>query len=146
MNGRPVNLLVACAMSLVSPAQAAPDTASLIAAEDSYTRAVIGRDIDALEATLSDDLIYVHASGREENKQDYLKSTLDGGFRVVGARITGRTASVFGKTGVTLGTIAYDVGRGENGARYMAVYRKEHGSWLLLRWQNAKPTNQKRVQ
>jgi ketosteroid isomerase-like protein len=110
----------------------------IAAAEDGYTRAVIGRDIDALGKTLSEDLVYVHASGLAEDKRQYLKSTLDAGFRVIGARVIQRQITLTGKIGVSIGTIGYDVGKGENAARYLAVYRKERGAWLLLRWQNTK--------
>jgi len=136
---------VLVAIAVVGPLHAAADpSAALAAAEDRYTRAITGRDIVALGKTLSEDLVYVHASGIAEGKRAYLKGTVDGGFRVVGARISDRQSNVFGNIGVTLGSIAYDVGMGENTARYMAVYRKEHGEWMLLRWQNAKPTSQVR--
>lgn len=126
-----------------SSLQAAPDpAAALISAEEGYTRAVIGKDLAALDKTLADDLIYVHASGAVQDKQHYLKGTVDAGWRVIGARISDRRANVYGDIGVTLGYIAYDVGAGERQARYMAVYRKVRDKWLLLRWQNAKPSGQ----
>jgi ketosteroid isomerase-like protein len=112
----------------------------LVAAEDAYTRAIISRDLDALARCLSDELVYLHASGETQDKRQYLRGTEADGFRVIGARIVERNARQYGSIGITMGIIGYDVGKGENFARYMAVYRKEHGKWLLLRWQNAKPT------
>lgn len=134
-----------CLALLVAPAaaaQAAPDAAaSLVAAEDGYTRAVTSRDSNQLERALSDELIYVHASGKAETRAEYLQGTIAGGWRVIGARISERQARVYGSIGVTVGKIAYDTGDGEKLAGYMAVYRRERGRWLLLCWQNAKPTN-----
>ena len=142
---RTVHLFAVALSAMVagSSLQAARDPASaLVAAEDAYTRAVIGKDEGALARTLSDDLFYVHASGSAQDKQRYLKETVDAGWRVIGVRISDRRANVYGDIGVTLGSIAYDVGGGERQARYMAVYRKHRGKWLLLRWQNAKPSGQ----
>lgn len=132
--------ILALSLVLATPVQAATDreSAAVTAAEDGYTRALTGRDMPALTRSLSGDLLYVHANGQAQNRDAYLKGTLEGGFAVRGARVLERHAEAHGRMGFTSGTIAYDVGKGEHPARYMAVYRKEHGRWLLLCWQNTR--------
>lgn len=111
---------------------------ALTAAEDRYTLAISGRDIEALGQTLSDDLVYVHATGLAQGKQDYLRTTVENGFAVRRAHVFERHVDLYGIIGITQGTIAYDVGQGDKPARYLAVYRKEKGRWFLLRWQNTR--------
>ncbi|MBC2666114.1 nuclear transport factor 2 family protein [Novosphingobium flavum] len=128
-------------IALAAPAvhAAAPsEMAALAKAEDAYARAVSGGDLAALAQTLSDDLVYVHASGQVQDKSQYLQGTADAGFPVRSARVIERNVEIAGRIGVIVGIIGYDVGKGENPARYLAVYRKEHGRWLLLRWQNTR--------
>jgi hypothetical protein len=109
---------------------------TLVAAETERFNAQIARDIPKLKLTLADELVYTHAAGRVQNKDEYLQGFESGGARYQAIDVTGRAAHVYGEAGVITGTISLDIGIGRKlVSRYTGVYVKRGGRWQLVAWQ-----------
>ena len=115
-------------------------TAPIIAAEQARRTALLSHNITALANLLSDDLKYVHSTGRRENKQDVLaalssKQVAYERFELGGLDARKITADV----GVLTGTI--DQRRLGNGKwsdvklLFQSVWRNEAGTWRLISMQ-----------
>ena len=55
------------------------DRADIAAAERALYRAMIARDLAALDAMLADDAVYIHSTAVGESKQGYLDGVRGGG-------------------------------------------------------------------
>ena len=64
-------LLLAGAISLLA-ADMNPDARQVMAAMESFKKAMIGRDKATLDKLLSDDLMYVHSAGQVETKEHFI--------------------------------------------------------------------------
>lgn len=99
-------------------------------------------DRDALERLLADDFLYVHASGRTEDKQAYIASVTSGAFRFEGFRRRDVKVSRSGATSVMSGTITVD--RREDGSSkssdftFVGVWVDGGGEPRLLFWKHSK--------
>lgn len=113
-----------------------PAQTALIAAETQRFDAQIARDIDKLGAALADELTYTHATGRVQNKNEYLQGFISGNTRYQSIDVTDRVVHVEGNMGMTTGNITLIVGNGmQLASRYTGVYVQRAGHWQLLAWQ-----------
>ena len=112
-------------------------TAPIIAAEQARRVALLSNDVTALANLLSDDLKYVHSTGKRETKHDVLaglssKQVAYERFELSGLDAREITADV----GVLTGTI--DQRKFGNGKwsdvklLFQAVWRNEAGTWRLI--------------
>jgi ketosteroid isomerase-like protein len=126
-----------------TPQAAAGDALSneIAAVDKARIAALLSRDRKALEEILSDQLIYVHSSGREETKELYVD-------RVVKAEYDYRSFVITRRDLHLLNEVVFDNGDSEidivvNGnfreiaGRYLMVWRKEDGRWRLFRFHSA---------
>jgi hypothetical protein len=111
-------------------------------ADTARIMATIAGDTDRLAPLLSDTLTYGHADGRVQSKADFLGAVRSSRMKYEAydyedqqiarvsddvATMTGR-ASLRVKTGTT--TVAFKL-------RFLAVWRRESGSWRLCAYQSA---------
>ncbi|MEO6246947.1 MAG: nuclear transport factor 2 family protein [Opitutaceae bacterium] len=133
------------ALSL-SPLRAASDPAAAWrAADDARVAAMVSADVAKLDATFSDDLIYVHSNGKVDTKATFAPAIAAGksvyhsvtyeqrDFREVAPGLVLMTA----RCRVQLGKAApYN----ELHLSVLAAYRLEKGVWRFLAWQSCKLT------
>ncbi len=95
--------------------------------------ATIHADGDALERIMSDDLVWIHATGRIDSKESWLQKVKSGTVKYtkmessdVQYRVYGETVVVTGK-----GVTAFINKDGEKSANvcYTTVYVKREGAW-----------------
>lgn len=132
-------------------------SAQVIAAEDQESgvdaarlarfKAMIERDLEALDRLLTQDLTYSHTTGRVESKQSFL-NTVESGFidylsadpMSVETRYFEEIAVATGLSNMKLITEGEQL---EFTIRFLEVYRKEQGEWRLTAWQSVMNTTNK---
>ena|SRR5215470_11435628 len=115
---------------------AAAGESEIRAAEAALYRAMIGKDIAALDKILADDVCYIHSPGFTENKAEYLAGVRKGLYDY--AAITSRnvTIKVLGDTAVMHGIV--DMKVSETGKPrdllhllFTLAWVREGGAWRL---------------
>jgi hypothetical protein len=122
---------------------AASDPAVWRAADDARVQAMISGDAGKLAATFSDDLLYVHSSGKSDTKASFTDALTSGrskynsityeqrDFREVAPGLVlmnGRCRALLGKAAPFT----------ELHLSFLAAYRLEKGTWRFLAWQSCK--------
>jgi len=114
----------------------------ILKAEATRCNALTNADAAALGSLLADDFLYVHASGRTEDKKAYIGSITSGAFylkaferRNVLVRKTENTAVMSGEISVTRE-------EGQNTRvtefAFLGVWSRSAESWRLLYWKHTK--------
>jgi len=114
----------------------------VIAADDRRFQAMMKQDWPALEASLADDLVYVHSSARVESKAEHVGNLKAGKPYYRSASPRERKVRVRGEVAIVNGISDMHV---ENAGtenrftvRYLAVYAKTAGRWQMAAWQSTK--------
>ena len=129
-------------LSLVASLRAAND-AAWRAADDARVQAMVSADPAKLAAVFSDDLLYVHSSGKADTKASFTAALSSGRskynaityeqreFREVAPGLV----LMYGRCRVLLGQKAPF---NELHLSFLAAYRLEKGVWRFLAWQSCK--------
>jgi ketosteroid isomerase-like protein len=114
----------------------------VIAADDRRFQAMVKQDWGALDASLADDLVYVHSTARVESKGEHIGNLKSGKPNYRGASPRERKVRMRGDVGIVNGVSDMHV---ENGGkeqrftiRYLAVYAKIASRWQMTAWQSTK--------
>ena len=114
----------------------------VLQADDRRFDAMRKEDWAALDATLADDLIYVHSTARRESKAEHTGNLKAGKPHYRGIAPRERTAKVHGDVGIVNGISEMHV---ENAGkeqrftvRYLAVYVKAGEHWRMFAWQSTR--------
>jgi hypothetical protein len=136
-----VCLTIVCSFATVRGADSGK--AAWIAADDARIAAMISADPAKLAAAFSDELLYVHSSGKPDTKASFIESLTSGkskynavtyeqrDFREVAPGLV----LVNGRCRVSLGKTAPF---NELHLSFLAAYRLEKGAWRFLAWQSCK--------
>jgi ketosteroid isomerase-like protein len=112
-------------------------------AEGVRVRALEAADIAALESLLAEDFIYVHASGRTEDKDVYLASLGSGVFRWSGFTHEDTAVRPLNDTALLYGLLhARKEEAGDTRQllfRFVSVWVRSDDGWRLSFMQNLKP-------
>jgi ketosteroid isomerase-like protein len=132
---------------LVAFARAADDKiiAAVRAADDERLAATIAADRARLEAIYSDDLHYVHSSGKNDTKASQLQGVTTSSNRYEEFEHKDRVFTsaapgiVLMRGRVLVHMINQKTGqKTTNDINYLAVWREEKGKWRFLAWQAGK--------
>ena len=114
----------------------------VIAADDRRFQAMVKQDWGALDASLADDLVYVHSTARVESKGEHVGNLKAGKPNYRGASPRERKVRLRGDVAIVNGVSDMHV---ENGGkeqrftiRYLAVYAKTANRWQMTAWQSTK--------
>ena len=114
----------------------------VIAADDRRFQAMMKQDWATLDASLADDLVYVHSSARVESKGEHVGNLKAGKPYYRGASPRERKVRVRGDVAIVNGVSDMHV---ENAGkeqrftiRYLAVYAKIADRWQMTAWQSTK--------
>ena len=101
--------------------------------------AMVKGDIATLEAVLSDDLTYTHASGVFETKPQFLAHMKSGKIKYESFTPEQMLVRVYDTTGVVTGQARVDVHVQNKDMsfrlRFTDVYTKQNNRWLMVAWQ-----------
>jgi ketosteroid isomerase-like protein len=116
--------------------------ADVLRADDRRFEAMRREDWAALEATLADDLTYVHSTARLESKAEHVANLRAGKPHYRGIAPRERRARVHGNIGVVNGVSEMRVERDGKEqtftVRYLAVYAKAGEHWRMIAWQSTR--------
>ena len=114
----------------------------VIAADDRRFQAMMKQDWAALDASLADDLVYVHSSARVESKGEHVGNLKAGKPYYRGASPRERKVRLRGDVAIVNGISDMHV---ENAGkenrftiRYLAVYARIADRWQMTAWQSTK--------
>jgi ketosteroid isomerase-like protein len=114
----------------------------VLQADDRRFDAMRKEDWAALDATLADDLVYVHSTARVESKAEHIANLKGGKPHYRGIAPRERKARVNGNVGIVNGVSEMHV---ENAGkenrftiRYLAIYVKSGQNWRMTAWQSTK--------
>lgn len=137
--------LIGLAFILAVKAWAADDArvAVVRAADDERVAATIAGDRARLAALYSDDLRYVHSSGKIDNKAEHAdglgkRTSVYTRFDYQTREFRLAAPSVMLMSGRVIIHSTNAKGKNENDVNFLAVWREEQGRWKLLAWQAAK--------
>ena len=117
--------------------------ATLSAAADARVSALVGNDLEALGAILSDELRYVHSSGTADTKADFIGNLAAGKIRYVEYLQGDRTwrmpaPGVALESGRATVKVTGASGSMRHHLSYLATWRVEGGRWRFVAWQSAR--------
>ena len=114
----------------------------VIAADDRRFQAMVKQDWGALNASLADDLVYVHSTARVESKSEHVGNLQAGKPNYRGASPRERKVRLRGDVAIVNGVSDMHV---ENAGkeqrftvRYLAVYAKIAERWRMIAWQSTR--------
>ena len=136
-------LLLALALVLTLSVRAAGDVATWRAADDARVAAMTSADPAKLAAAFSDELLYVHSSGKADTKASFIQALTSGASKYNSVTYEQRDfrevapglVLMNGRCKVLLGKAAPFT---ELHLSFLAAYRLEKGSWRFLAWQSCK--------
>ena len=114
----------------------------IIELENQRIQAMTGKDIDALNKILADDLSYCHSSARLETKEDFISSITSGRTSYQSIDRDDVEVRRYGDTAVVTGQGKFHViSNGQDlrfQVRFTDVYAKREGVWQMVAWQSTK--------
>ena len=119
-----------------------PDTDDVLRADDRRFEAMRKQDWATLDASLADDLVYVHSTARVESKGEHVGNLKAGKPNYRGIAPRDRKVRVVGGVGIVNGVSEMHVesaGKEQRFTiRYLAVYAKAGATWRMTAWQSTK--------
>ena len=113
-----------------------PKEKALLDAESKRFDAQVAHDAAALNLAIADEAIYVHANGEMQTKAEYLHAVDTGASRYRSIETADRSVRLFGKYGITHGTITLNVGVDRKiVARYTGLHEWRDGRWQVISFQ-----------
>ncbi|MCC7467255.1 MAG: nuclear transport factor 2 family protein [Saprospiraceae bacterium] len=104
--------------------------------------AMMHADTHALNAMLSDDLIYVHSNALVENKEEHLRAIAQQKLIYKTMKREDARVRYYGKAALVNGTVAVEgkIYANDFAVRllYSAVYQRHRKSWKLVNWQSTR--------
>jgi len=132
-------------MLFAIPLLAADATHEVANAEKARAAAFVSKDVAALDKLLRDDLTYIHASGRVDNKKSLIEAIRSDQLHYTSMTSKAINVRVHGDTAVLNGEYAVKViNRGANPENldlnvfFLAVYAHSPGGWQLMAWQTTR--------
>jgi hypothetical protein len=117
-----------------------PVSSEVLAAENARTAALERNDVPALDKILSDDLTYVHASGKVDTKTSILEAIRFGQIRYVSWQVKGMHVRVIGDTAVLNRVTDHRVQPDpfDINILILSVYAKRGGRWQQIAWESTR--------
>lgn len=130
-------LLIAGALSL-----AAPQDAAIVQAENAWAKAVIARDLAALEKIYTPELIYAHSTGNVETLRMYLGRLKEGKQRYDDIRFEKQLIRAYGDSAVSHNIVRM-MGKNDSGPfndhlMMIHFWVRQGGAWKLAAHQTTK--------
>jgi hypothetical protein len=118
--------------------------AKVLETEKQRFTALVTKDYNTLDKTISNDLVYIHSNGSTDTKTSFIESIKDGSRSYDDIKIEKADVRIYhGKTGIINGECTYFRKTKEGGdnnllLRYTSVYIKQKKHWQQVSWQSFK--------
>lgn len=124
---------------------AEPAVEAVLKADQARLDAMMAGDAVALGRLMSDELRFVHSDGRIELKAEYIKNMLAGDTAYKNAKtsdvqVLTPSPDVVVLIGAQEMTKRLGPSWSEIKLRYLALWRKEGGTWRMYAWQSMRPS------
>lgn len=117
-------------------AQSGQDTALLLDLEQRLTKAAVAGDSKTYGAMLAPDWSVVDAAGRELPKEQVMVQMFSPELKILSAVNDGVNVRTYGDTAIvtgrTMGTTTIRGARANSNVRFMDVFVRRNGQWLLV--------------
>lgn len=117
----------------------ADTSAEILACEAQRCRALLENDIDALDALLSERLVFAHATAKYEDKASLLQKMGEGNIVYNTLDVTDRQVIDLGDSALLLSRLTAAVSVGGQPRtidnRTLSVWTREDGAWRLVAYQ-----------
>jgi ketosteroid isomerase-like protein len=114
----------------------------VLAADERRVAALVAKDYDAFAATLSDKLVYHHASGKVDTKESYLPQFREGRVTFLESRRENVVIDIVGETaicsGVARNELDVDGARISAATKFFSVWARNEDRWQMVAWSSAK--------
>jgi ketosteroid isomerase-like protein len=84
----------------------------VLAAMNTWKQAMVSRDRAALELIYAPKLIYVHSSGKQENKAEAIEAAVNGKDRFESIDLEDTSVSIYGKTAIVKAKVIMRINNG----------------------------------
>ena len=130
--------LFAGALTLIG-ADLNPEARQVMAAMESFKKAMIGRDGPTLDRLLTNDLMYTHSAGKVETKAEFMQAITSGKSITEKLEFTDPVVRVYGNTAIVRGRV--DLWHSPTNIVHMDVLHvwvKSQGEWRMVARQATK--------
>ena len=128
-----LSLILVASLFAVDPADGVREASA------GWRQAVIRQDAAALQRFLADDLSYSHASGRTQNKAEYIAAITTGPGNYESFTESDTSIRVYGRAAVLTGYVDVKLkGKDSYRVRSLEVYVENNGRWQLAAKQSAR--------
>jgi hypothetical protein len=138
-------LLASTAGAAPAPLGSGDIEKQVMAAEQARTVALEHSDVAALQRIMADDVTYIHASGKVDNKQSYLEAIRSGQLHYISWRPMRLHVRALGTGAVIDGEYAVKVLDSRMQATpfdinifILTVYEQRNGQWQQIAWQSTR--------
>ena len=140
---KPLLFILATVSLWVAPLGAATNAATFAKIDDARVAAMISADRAKLDAAFSDDLLYVHSSGKADTKASFMEALTSGKSKYNSITYEARNfrevvpglVLMDGRCRVQLGAAAPYT---QLHLSFLAAYRLEKGQWRFIAWQSCR--------
>lgn len=105
-------------------------------------KAMLGPDIETLQAMLAEEVLYIHSSGAVETKVQFLEALSSGKMRYLSLDVEEMKVRVYGDVSIVNGLLKLDVRMGGKPStfrvRYTDAYARRDDRWELVTWQSTR--------
>ncbi|HTY62767.1 MAG TPA: nuclear transport factor 2 family protein [Acidobacteriota bacterium] len=105
-------LLVMCSVFLTASAFGAGSEKEVLAAMNTWKQAMLTRDRAALETLYAPGLIYVHSSGKQENKTEAIEAVVAGKDKYESISLEDMAISLYGDTALVKAKVILRINNG----------------------------------
>ena len=142
-----LSLVLAANALFASPASSQTSEAGkqVLAAEKARTTALEHSDLAALDRIMADDVTYIHASGKTDNKKTFLDAIRSGQLHYISwqpkdlqVRATGNVAVINGEYAVRVTDSRVQPKPFDINIFILTVYEHRAGRWQQIAWQSTR--------
>jgi hypothetical protein len=112
------------------------------ALEAARKAAMLSPDVAALDHLLAQDVSWVHASSKVDDKSSFLQGFRSGSLRCLRLDYRDQRIRIFGSAALVTGTVDMDVAIGDTRrssvSRYVALWAQREGVTQLVHWQSTR--------
>jgi ketosteroid isomerase-like protein len=105
-------IMLFCSMALLADTPATQAEKEVLAAMNAWKQAMLIRDQAALEALYAPGLIYVHSSGKQENKTEAIEAVVNGKDRFESIDMENVSVSIFDTTALVKAKVIMRINSG----------------------------------
>ena len=115
----------------------------VLAFEKERVKATLTADTKKLEQMLSEKVIWIHSSGKRDNKTTYIQAIAEGKARYKTMFVEQSEARIYREIAITNGILEFesipaDATVTKTRTMFTCVYRKKKGKWQVISWQTTR--------